>query len=67
MIHPILFATAHQELIKAWATIDADYDLRIARDSFSTDPRAPRPDGGQVIRGIWALDRDDTNVVDGFC
>ncbi len=43
-----------QELIKAWGSIDADYDLRAARDSFSTDPRAPRPDGGQVVRGITA-------------
>eukprot|EP00434_Breviolum_minutum_P017931 symbB.v1.2.015814.t2/scaffold1192.1/size132829/5 len=43
---------AAEELIKAWGSIDADYDLRAARDSFSTDPRAPRPDGGQVVRGI---------------
>eukprot|EP00913_Durusdinium_trenchii_P005317 g4962.t1 len=38
-------------LLKAWATIDADFDLRAAVQSFSTDPRAPRPDGGQVVRG----------------
>ena len=43
-----------QEPIKAWSTIDADFDLRAARDSFSTDPRAPRPDGGQFVRGILA-------------
>ncbi|CAK9112888.1 Uncharacterized protein SCF082_LOCUS52338 [Durusdinium trenchii] len=42
---------AAEELLKAWATIDADFDLRAAVQSFSTDPRAPRPDGGQVVRG----------------
>ena len=41
---------AAEELIKAWASIDNEYDLRAARDAFNADPRA-RPDGGQVTRG----------------
>ena len=41
---------AAEELIKAWASIDGEYDLRAARDAFNADPRT-RPDGGQVTRG----------------
>ena len=41
---------AVEELIKAWASIDGEYDLRSAKDAFNVDPRS-RPDGGQVTRG----------------
>lgn len=43
-----------KELMKAWTSLD-DFDLRSARDSFSFDPRAPRPSGGQVVRGRLAI------------